>query len=93
MPDIVVSRPHALSHHDALRAVEEVASRLHREFGVATRRVGDAVLVEGRGVSGRLQAGPDTLHVEATLGLRARPFKRLLRREIESELDRLAPLS
>jgi len=93
MPDILVSRPHALGLDAARRAVDEVADRLREEFGVATRREGETVYVEGRGVTGHLHAGPHDLRVEASLGLRARPFKRLLRREIEAELDRLAPLS
>ncbi|WP_420454586.1 polyhydroxyalkanoic acid system family protein [Rubrivirga sp.] len=92
MPDIVVSRPHALGLEAARRAVDEVAERLRREFGVTTRREGDTVFVEGRGVRGRLDAAADAVRVEATLGLTARPFRRLLRREIETELDRLAPL-
>ncbi len=92
MPDIVVSRPHALGLEAARRAVDEVAERLRHEFGVTTRREGDTVFVEGRGVRGRLDAQADAVRVEATLGLTARPFRRLLRREIETELDRLAPL-
>ncbi len=92
MPDLVFSRPHALGPDAARRAVDEVADRLRAEFGVSTRREGDTVFVEGRGVTGHLEAGPHDLRVVATLGLRARPFKRLLRREIEAELDRLAPL-
>ena len=92
MPDIVVSRSHALGLEAARHAIDEVAERLRREFGVTTRRDGDTVYVEGRGVRGRLDAGPEALRVEATLGLAARPFRRLLRREIETELDRLAPL-
>lgn len=91
MPDIVVTRPHSLGLDAARQAVDEVADRLRREFGVATRREGETVWVEGRGVRGRLDARPEAVHVEATLGLAARPFRRLLRREIESELDRLAP--
>lgn len=92
MPDIELSRPHGLGLDGARRAVDEVADRLRRELGVTTRREGDVVHVEGRGVSGRLEAGPAEVRVEASLGLRARPFKRVLRREIEAELDRLAPL-
>ena len=92
MPDIVISRPHTLGLDDARRAVEEVAERLHSEFGVTTRREGDTVFVQGRGVTGQLEAGPSAVRVEASLGLAARPFRRLLRREIEAELDRLAPL-
>jgi putative polyhydroxyalkanoate system protein len=92
MAHIVVTRLHSLDHATAQQAVDEVAERLRREFGVSTRREGEVVWVNGHGVSGRLEATHETLYVEATLGLRARPFQRLLRREIETELDRLAPL-
>ena len=92
MAHISLSRPHTLDLDTARRAVDEVADRLRREFGVTTRREGDTIWVDGHGVRGRLEATRDALHVEATLGLAARPFRRLLRREIETELDRLAPL-
>ena len=91
MPDILISRPHALGLDGARRAADEVAGRLRDDFGVTTRRDGDTIWVEGRGVRGRLDAGPHEVRVEASLGLAARPFRRLLRRVIESELDRLAP--
>ena len=90
MPDIVVSRPNPHGLAAARRAVEAVADRLRRELGLRTERAGDAVLVEGRGVRGRLEASAEAVRVEASLGLRARPFRRLLRREIEAELDRFA---
>ena len=89
MSDISITRSHTLGLDGARQAADEVAERLHREFGVTTRREGDTVWVEGRGVSGRLDAGPDEVRVHARLGLAARPFRRLLRREIETELDRL----
>ena len=89
MPDIMITRPHSLGLDGARRAADDVADRLRREFGVSTRRDGDTVWVEGRGVTGRLDAGPDEVRVEADLGFAARPFRRLLRREIETELDRL----
>ena len=89
MPDILITRAHSLGLDGARRAADDVADRLRREFGVSTRRDGDTVWVEGRGVTGRLDAGPSEVRVEARLGLAARPFRRLLRREIETELDRL----
>lgn len=89
MSTISISRPHTLGLDGARQAADDVADRLRREFGVTTRRDGDTVWVEGRGVSGRLAASADEVRVEARLSLTARPFRRLLRREIESELDRL----
>jgi len=93
MPDIVITRRHALGLDGARRAAQQVAERLREDFGVAIRHVGDSIHVEGRGVRGRLDAGAHEVRVEASLGLAARPFRRLLHREIESELDRLAPAS
>lgn len=92
MPDIELSRPHSLGPDGALAAATAVADRLEREHGIRTRRDGDVIHVEGRGVRGQLFAGPDAVTVVATLGLTARPFRRLLRREIEAELDRIVPL-
>ncbi len=91
MSDIVITRPHDLGLDGARHAAEEVAERLRQDFGVTVRNDGDSIHIEGRGVRGRLDAGPHEVRIEASLGLAARPFKRLLRREIESELDRLAP--
>lgn len=88
---IVLSRTHHLGLDGALRTAEEVAAQLRREYGVVTRREGDSIHVEGRGIRGRLDARPEEVRVEATLGLAARPFRRALQREIERELDRLVP--
>lgn len=89
MSTILISRSHTLGLDGARRAADDVAERLQREFGLTTRRDGDTVWVEGRGVTGRLDAEADQVRVEARLGLAARPFRRMLRREIETELDRL----
>ncbi len=88
MADIDLTRPHSLGLDGARRAAADVADRLRREFGVRARWAGDTVHVEGRGVRGRLDAGPDTVRVTASLGLAARPFRRSLRREIERTLER-----
>jgi len=90
MADLVITRPNPHGLEAATLAVEAVAERLQREFGLATRADGEALLVEGHGVRGRLEASAEAIRVEAKLGLRARPFRRLLRREIEAELDRFA---
>ncbi len=88
MPAIDITRSHSLGLDGARRAADDVAARLQREFGVATRWEGDSVLVEGRGITGRLDAQPGAVRVTARLGLAARPFRRALQREIERELDR-----
>lgn len=86
---IILSRPHALGLDGALRTAEGVANQLQREYGVATRRDGDSIHIEGHGIRGRLDALPEEVRIEATLGFAARPFRRVLQREIERELDRL----
>ena len=89
MSTISISRSHSLGLDGARRAADDVAERLRREYGLTTRRDGDTVWVEGRGIKGRLDATPDQVHVQAQLGFAARPFRRVLHREIETELDRL----
>lgn len=92
MPHIDISRIHSLGLDGARRAAEAIAERLVAEFGVRFSWIGDTLHVEGRGVRGALEATPSVVRVTASLGLMARPFKASLRREIERELDRVAPL-
>lgn len=92
MPHIDISRFHSLGLDGARRAADAVASRLEAEFGVRSFWNGDTLRVEGRGVTGALETSPTLVRVTASLGLVARPFKAALRREIERELDRVAPL-
>ena len=90
---IDISRSHTLGLAGARRAAESVAARLVDEFGVRSAWSGDTRRVEGRGVKGAHEALPTVVRVTASLGLVARPFKAALRREIERELDRVAPLT
>ena len=77
----------------ARKAADAVAERLRAEYGVRSQWKGDTLHVTGRGIGGRLDAGPGTVRVTAKLSLLARAFAGPLRREIERELDRVAPLS
>lgn len=88
MSAIHVIRPHTLGLEGARRAADDVAARLRSELGIAAEWQGDVLHVHGHGVTGRLTATPVAVDVQATLSLAARPFRRLLLREIERELDR-----
>jgi putative polyhydroxyalkanoate system protein len=90
---IDITRPHTLGPDGARRAADAIAARLRAEYGVRSWWDGPALHVAGRGIDGRLDAGPETVRVTARLGLLARAFAGPLRREIERELDRVAPLS
>jgi len=89
---IDISRSHTLGIDGAREAAEAVAERLAAEYGVQSAWSGDTLRVQGRGIKGALEALPTAVRVTASLGLAARPFRRALRREIERELDRVAPL-
>ena len=88
MSDIHIIRPHTLGLAGARRAADGVAAQLRADLGVASEWRGDVLHVGGHGVTGRLVAGPDTVEVHARLSLVARPFRKRLLREIETELDR-----
>jgi len=93
--DIHILRPHTLGLRGARQAADDVAARLRADIGVDTTWEGDVLHVSGHGVTGRLVAAPDSVEVHARLGLVARPFRKRLLREIETELDRalLSPTS
>lgn len=83
-----ISRPHSLGLVGARRAADDVADRLRQDFGATATWEGDHLLVTARGVSGRIEINESLVRVTARLGLAARPFRNLLRREVEQQLDR-----
>ena len=88
MPDIDVTRTHALGLAGARQTASEVAAHLGAEYGVRPRWDGDVLRVKGRGFSGALEATESAVRVTATLGLLMRPFRSAIQAEIERHLDR-----
>ena len=88
MSHLDVSRSHTLGLDGARRAADDVAARLRAEFNARTNWTGDVLQVSARGVNGEIAVSPTLVRVTARLGLAARPFRNLLRREVEQQLDR-----
>lgn len=88
MSHLDISRTHTLGLHGARQAADAVAERLQADFGAVTEWKDDRLQVKARGVQGEITVTDTLVHVSARLGLAARPFRNLLRREIEEELDR-----
>ncbi|MEM6326743.1 MAG: polyhydroxyalkanoic acid system family protein [Bacteroidota bacterium] len=88
MSTLDVSRAHTLGLNGARRAANAVADRLRSEFRATAAWDGDVLRVSARGVKGEIAVSESLVRVTARLGLAARPFRNLLRREIEQQLNR-----
>jgi putative polyhydroxyalkanoate system protein len=91
MPDIDLTRAHALPREEARRIADAMIERLGSEFGVRGRWVGDVLHFERPGVEGQLTVGEDRVHLTATLGFFLKAMQSSIERAAERELDRLFP--
>ena len=85
MATIDIHHAHTLPDAAARKAVEDVAVKLGRKFGLDYRWEGDTVHFVRPGVDGRIQLLPGQVHVTAKLGL----LFAAMRGTIESELLRI----
>jgi len=86
--ELLIRRPHALTHAEAHRRVSRVADQLSERFGAACRWDGDVLLIEHPNVRGTVQVGPDEIVVDATLGFALSLFRGRAEAEIARILDR-----
>lgn len=92
MSSIDLHHAHSLSLADARQAVEEVAIRLGRKFGLDYRWEGDTLHFARSGVDGRIAVSPQQLHVTAQLGLLLSAMKGPVEAEIRRYLgERFGP--
>jgi len=85
MATIDIRHRHALPAAKARAAVEEVAVKLGRKFGLDYRWEGDTLHFVRPGVDGRIALAPGEVHVTAKLGMLLSAMKGT----IQSELERL----
>lgn len=89
MATIRIDRPHHLSHDDAKALVERVARDLEKRFALSWRWDGDDVHFTRPGVAGFMHVGPNSLVLEARLGLLLSPLKPAIERQMSAHLDAL----
>ena len=89
MASISVSKRHQLTHKQAKRVAEKLASDLEERFGLAWRWDGDHVRFERPGVNGSMLVGASDIRLDVKLGLLLTPLKSSIEREIHTQLDKL----
>jgi putative polyhydroxyalkanoate system protein len=89
VPDIKVSRRHALPPARARLLAERTVDEFAARYGVATEWQGDVLRFRAHGAEGRVRLSGAELHVDVKLGLLLRPFKARVADRIEEHLDRL----
>jgi putative polyhydroxyalkanoate system protein len=87
MASIDIRHAHSLPAARARAAVEEVAEKLGRKFGLQYRWEGDTLHFLRPGVDGRIELLPRQLHVSARLGLLFSAMKGSIEAEIRRYLD------
>ncbi len=87
MATIDIRHAHALPAAKARAAVEEVAEKLGRKFGLDYRWEGDTLHFVRSGLDGRIDMLPRQLHVSARLGMLFSAMKGPIETEIRRFLD------
>lgn len=87
MATIDIRHDHDLPAAKARAAVEEVAVKLGRKFGLDCRWEGDTLHFMRSGVDGRIELLPQQLHVSARLGMLFSAMKGPIEAEIRRYLD------
>jgi putative polyhydroxyalkanoate system protein len=85
MSTIEIRHPHALPPAQARQAVEDFAIKLGERFGIDYRWEGDVLHFKRSGVDGRITLLPDSLLLNARLGL----FFAAMQGTIEQEMRRV----
>jgi putative polyhydroxyalkanoate system protein len=88
MADIRVERRHTIGKEAALAAAMRVAERMREKAQVQFRVNGDTIEFDRSGAKGRIVVGPETVVVEATLGLLLKPMRGFIEQKIDDYFSR-----
>jgi putative polyhydroxyalkanoate system protein len=88
MADIRVERRHTIGKEAALAAALRVAERMREKAQVQFRVNGDTIEFDRSGAKGRIVVGPETVLVEATLGLLLKPMRGFIEQKIDDYFSR-----
>jgi putative polyhydroxyalkanoate system protein len=90
MPKFTVDIPHQLSPQDAKARLEKARGKLEADYGVTCRWDGETrMLVNRKGLDGRVDVHPDRLAVDVDLGLLLMPAMGAIRKGITEKLTKL----
>jgi putative polyhydroxyalkanoate system protein len=82
-----IRRSHNLGLQEARKRADRIAADLREEFSVRSRWVGDAMHVEGRGVSGELHVDDHMIELVVKLGFALKLMEGPIRSAIERMMD------
>jgi len=82
-----LTKPYTMNKEEVREAAKGLAAKLERDHGVRSRWEGDAVVISGAGVDGRMSFHDGLIDVSVKLGLLASMFESVLRREVQRYLD------
>ena len=94
MSNISIRREHQLSHAQAVDAVNRIAARLNKEYGVVSRWEGPALYFDRTGLSGTVVLSGSKLEFDIKLGFLMSAFRERISQAVEQTLqEEFAPKS
>ena len=87
MAVIDIRREHTKNLKSARNAVENVATAIAKEYGIAHHWSGDELHFDRTGIKGRIAVAKNDVHVHVELGFLMGALKPVIEREIERRLD------
>jgi len=88
MAVIDIKRTHVMGIKPAKDAVERVAAKISREYGIGHEWDGNRLHFDGGGVRGHIVLARSEVHVRVELGFLMSALKPLIQSEIERQLDK-----
>lgn len=87
MRSIDITRPHALTHAQALDLVQDIADDIAEQYAASYQWVGDVLRFERPGIKGAVHILPKQVHIRAELGFLMTPLRGMIEAHIINFLD------
>ncbi len=82
-----IRRRHNLGLDEARKRADRIAADLQQQFSLRSNWQGDALHVQGNGVSGQLVVDEDTIELDVRLGFALKLMEGPIRSAIEATID------
>ncbi len=88
MANIDITHQHQVPLDEARAAIMKMASAMHERFGIESAWHGTTLQFKRDGIQGSIALSPDSVQVEANLGLFFSALKPMIERDIQEKLER-----
>jgi len=87
MANIDITRQHQVSLDEARAAIMKIATAMHERFGIESAWQGTTLQFKRDGIRGSIALNPDSVQVQAKLGMFFTPLKPMIEKDIREKLE------